>query len=69
MVSFKEISKESLCAPSVMKEVEKWAYSNRKKGGILDVRGRGRFASWLRKLADEVEPAHHTRWINPLGNA
>jgi hypothetical protein len=63
------ISEESLCALSVMQEVENWAQSNRKKRGILNLRGRGRFASWLRKLADEVEPSHHTRWINPLGNA
>lgn len=52
----------------VADSIKKWAEINRRPARRFDIRGRGRAASWLRKLADKVEPAHHSHWINPLGN-
>lgn len=52
----------------VAKGIKEWVAGAARNSGVLPIRGRGRIASWLRKLADNVEPRHHSLWINKLGN-
>ena len=53
--------------PSILHGLKGWASGN-SRGSWPRMRGRGRVAKWLRKLADKVDPRHHSHWINPLGN-
>lgn len=53
---------------TIFAEISAWAEMNARKGKGFEIRGRGRTAAWLRKLADKVDPPHHSHWINPLGN-
>lgn len=48
--------------------IKAWAEAVSRKTGLPALRGRGRAASWMRKLADHVDAKHHSLWINPLGN-
>lgn len=48
--------------------IKTWTEAAGRKTGLPALRGRGRAASWLRKLADHVDAKHHSLWINPLGN-
>ncbi len=58
----------SWITPGVAKGIKEWADSTTRNKLSLPIRGRGRVATWLRNLADKVEPSHHSLWINPLGN-
>ena len=67
-----EVSIEHLNAPwmtpVVSKNIGDWADNATRNTATQPTRGRGRVATWLRKLADKVEPRGHSVWINPLGN-
>ena len=67
-----EVSLEHLdspwMTPAVAKGIRSWAESAIQDVVTPSIRGRGRAATWLRKLADKVEPQGHSVWVNPLGN-
>jgi FkbM family methyltransferase len=45
-----------------------WAEAATKKSMFQNVRGRGRAASWLHSLPEQLDADSHSRWINPLGS-
>lgn len=45
-----------------------WAQTASRKPRLQGSYGRGRAASWVRGLADRIEPDSHAFWANPLGN-
>ena len=54
--------------PAVARDIRRWADRAVRDVSTRPVRGRGRIATWLRKLADKVEPRNQSVWVNPLGN-
>lgn len=52
----------------IMAGIKAWADAASRKTGLPELRGRGRAASWMRRLANHVDANHHSLWINPLGN-
>lgn len=64
-----EQANAGLLHKDLVDEVKAWAEkTTRRSVRRLDFRGRGLIASWIRRLADQVDPVHHSVWLNPLGN-
>jgi len=53
---------------AILDDIKAWAEGARKRKPTFELRGRGRAAARLRRLADQVDADHHSSWINPLGN-
>jgi len=60
---------ENGCLSSSLQDgIISWAQAMTKKSRFHGLRGRGRAASWVRGMADRIEPDSVAFWANSLGN-